>query len=110
MAFGTKFTLTQDHIKLLRSSYVRWDDSYFGAPSIDSKRPYGNSDVPSDIARILNWDYDEETGLSSELEKKARAIHEEMEHALQVVLTSGSFEPGEFVQENYKWKRCPAIE
>ena len=34
-----EFTLTDQHIKLLRSSCVEWGDGDWGAPCIDSKRP-----------------------------------------------------------------------
>lgn len=51
----TEFTVTEDHLKLLRHIRgVRWDPGEgFGAPFINSKRPYGNSDVPRDVAEIL---------------------------------------------------------
>jgi len=39
------FVLTENHIKLLRKAYVTWEDGDFGAPSIDTRRPYGNSSV-----------------------------------------------------------------
>ena len=51
------FELTEEHIKLLRQMCVSWDDCEFGAPAIDCKRPYGNSDVYSDIAKILGGNF-----------------------------------------------------
>ena len=30
-----RFTLTEEHLKLLRHANVRWDDCEFGAPAID---------------------------------------------------------------------------
>ena len=45
----TEFTVTEEHLKLLRRAYVDWEDCEFGAPAIDCKRPYGNSDVIADI-------------------------------------------------------------
>jgi hypothetical protein len=53
MSGVTEFTVTEDHLKLLRRAYIGWDDCEFGAPGIDPKRPYGNSDVIGDIAEIL---------------------------------------------------------
>ncbi len=47
------FTVTADHLKLLRAAYVDWDACEFGAPAIDSKRPYGNGGVVRDIANIV---------------------------------------------------------
>lgn len=52
---ATRFALTDQHLTLLRSAYVRWEDCEFGAPAIDYKRPYGNSDVVGDMAMISEW-------------------------------------------------------
>ena len=35
--------LTKDHIKLLQEAEWRWCDGEFGAPGIDTKRPFGFS-------------------------------------------------------------------
>src|SRR3989304_4564435 len=47
------FTVTEEHIKLLKHMNVWWDGTEHGAPGISPKRPYGNSDVYEDIADIL---------------------------------------------------------
>lgn len=57
------FVLTEDHLKLLAKSYWQWQDCETGAPEMDPKRPYGNSDVAGDIREIL--------GDSSECESNA---------------------------------------
>ena len=49
-----RFTVTDEHLRLLRRAYVFWDETEFGAPGINAKRPYGNSDVYGDIAEILS--------------------------------------------------------
>jgi hypothetical protein len=49
-----EFTVTDEHLRLLRRAHVFWDEAEFGAPSIDPKRPYGNSDVRGDMAEILD--------------------------------------------------------
>jgi hypothetical protein len=49
----TKFTVTDDHLKLLRRAHITWDGVEFGAPEIYCKKPYGNSNVWGDIAEIL---------------------------------------------------------
>lgn len=49
----TNNTLKQDTLKLLKQAVVTWEHCEFGAPTIDCKRPYGNSDVHTDIAEIL---------------------------------------------------------
>jgi hypothetical protein len=48
-----RFTVTDEHLRLLRRAYVGWDEIEFGAPEINAKRPYGNSNVYGDIAEIL---------------------------------------------------------
>jgi hypothetical protein len=47
------FTVTDEHLRLLRHAYVSWFDAEFGAPSIDPKRPYGNSNVYGDMVEVL---------------------------------------------------------
>lgn len=103
------FSVTDDHLKLLRSAYVGWDGCEYGAPAIDCKRPYGNSSVALDIAEILGWPVDD-NGLMREQEERARAIHEETLTALQIILCVGVMESGEYVRtEEYdyrSWKRA----
>lgn len=111
------FTLTEDHIKLLTNSYVRWDDCEFGAPAIDSKSPYGNSDPIADMYEILEGkQLDEEEieyqGVNyddfvDELAEKYEPLHKELETVLQIVLHTKSFETGFYELEGYgkDWKR-----
>lgn len=95
------FTLTGEHIKLLKASYITWYDFEFGAPGIDCKRPYGNSSVEADIAGILGWPvlydaHEERHALTEEQEDRARELHRELQTALQVVLATSSFRPGDY--------------
>lgn len=109
-----KFTITENHLKLLRNMYVDWDDCEYGAPCINPKRPYGNSDVETDIAEIIkfpkqnNWDKEEENW-SEEAQEKLYYIHKEMQIVLQICLHLGKFEIGEYVKENdydsLSWKK-----
>lgn len=97
------FTLTEQHIKLLQHSNV---DEYLstwetGAAMIDPKRPYGNSNVAGDVITILELPFPEgfdpeEDEIPSMLRKQAMKIHEETPTALQIVLCTGSFTPGEY--------------
>lgn len=80
------FTITRDHIKLLRNMYVGWDDCEFGAPAIDCKRPYGNSFVEGDIAKILEWDILED-GLTDYQYEIASKLHSETQEVLQIILS-----------------------
>ena len=40
--------------------FVDWNDCEYGAPTIDPKRPYGNSDVEHEIIAILGWEWSRE--------------------------------------------------
>lgn len=94
------FVLTEDHIKLLRRMYVGWQYCETGAPEIDPKRPYGNSDVVYDIAEILGWDlftdHNDEQHLSTEQYEIANRLHQETQTALQIVLSTLDVEPGTY--------------
>jgi len=100
------FELKEEHIKLLRNMCVRWDDCEFGAPSIsiDCKRPYGNSNVYHDIAKILGIEgtiIDNKEAFSQEQIDWMNRIHKETKVALQIVLVTGEFRPGEYVSDEY---------
>lgn len=103
--FVTEFTVTEEHLKLLRRAYVSWDDCEFGAPEIDPKRPYGNSDVIEDIAEILGvpedqWSDGEEA--LPDAEQAFTRLHAETGLALQLALTMGEFRTGRYVRSE-KW-------
>jgi hypothetical protein len=106
------FTITEEHLKLLKHMYVRWDDCEFGAPAIDSKRPYGNGDVIGDMHEILTGQFlDEEDedyyDYIGELENKYTKLHEQMETVLQICLATLSFETGFYIREGYglNWRK-----
>ena len=81
------FILKQEHLDLLKEAYVEWQDCETGAPCIDPKRPYGNSDVEGDIAEILGWEINPEyEELSNSQRKKANELHKGTGIALQIVL------------------------
>lgn len=106
------FTLTKDHIKLLKRSNISWNNVEFGAPTLDPKRPYGNSSVLEDIHQILTGESINLVGskrdsLTNEEEDKYNKLHDEIAIALQVVLSSLSFKPGKYIlTEEYgnTWK------
>lgn len=107
-----KFKLKQEHLKLLRRANIYWDFAETGAPAIDPKRPYGNSNVIEDIAEILeeapSLVKDGENIFSDEQEEKFLKLHQESLHALQVVLQNLTIKPGDFenVEEyGYEWER-----
>lgn len=101
------FRLKEEHIKLLGAAYIGWNDCEFGAPTIDGKRPYGNSSVIPDIAEILAIDPDDDGDFSPELESELTQLHYETQTALQVILATRSFEPGLYACSRYgiDWRR-----
>jgi len=92
------FTLTSDHVKLLRHAYTSWNFAEFGAPSIDPKRPYGNGDVHNNMIKILGLqvpiDSDGYYLVSEKVARDLDWLHADLETALEVVLRTGSFKPG----------------
>lgn len=93
-----EFTITDNHLKLLKEMVVEWYNCEYGAPCIDPKRPYGNSDVEDDIKRI--------TGITGE---KRAIIHREMILVLQIICAVGKIEVGDYIKtEEYSynsWKK-----
>ena len=83
---------------------------YDGSPFVDSKRPFGNSNVPGDVYEILDprphnelYDYDEEEEeqFADEQQEMYERWYPTLDKALQVVLASGSFEPGIYSCNKY---------
>ena len=118
-----KFTITENHLKLLKRMFVEWNDCEFGAPEIDPKRPYGNSSVEQDILEIIGLEeideqrfkfilddkeyvlkgedkYNIELEDEEELHKKLWKIHREMQVVLQICLTLGKFKTGNFIKQD----------
>lgn len=93
------FTLTDDHVKLLRRASIDWrEDGYIGHWEMDDKRPYGNSDIEEDIMSITGKDL-------SVLQ--AQKLHEETKFALQVMLLNGTIKTGEYKRKDHygdDWK------
>lgn len=99
MLHPKKFTVTDVHLRLLARTYIEWDGgAYDGAPVVNIKRPYGNSDVMRDVyeetvesrgGKVA--DIDDDTfdrlldGESPEYEE-AKATHEQMGTVVQIAL------------------------
>jgi hypothetical protein len=97
------FEVTEEHVTLLRHAYVGWEGCEFGAPAINCKRPYGNSDVITDIAKLLHPEFSEmrEGAQMDWLEDNAvrlRAVHETTQTALQIFLVTGHMKPGRYIR------------
>jgi hypothetical protein len=108
------FEVKKEHLVLLRKMCVGWNDCEFGAPEIDPKRPYGNSDAVGDMVEIfgkkvspgvfkvnvLGKDYyidcDGDTEDSVAIEDVLRKLHRETETVLQIILSTGLFREGRY--------------
>lgn len=105
------FDLTENHIKLLSSMSIGWDDgAYDGAPAVDCKRPYGNSSVWQDVAEIIGIeefeDDDGESHWPKGTREKCMELHRQTGTAMQIILQCQTFEPGTFKRQPYgKWVR-----
>ena len=101
-----RFTVTEDHIKLLRRAYVSWDGGEFGAPAIDCKRPYGNSSVYNDMAEILGITESGEDDFSEEQFAHMAQLHKETQTVLQIILATGEMRAGTYEANRYghNWK------
>jgi hypothetical protein len=86
MKLSSEIIVTADHLKLLKRAYVGWESSEFGAPGMDSKRPYGNSDVIGDIGEILEWVKEDDDEWSFRQIEAANKIHRDMESVLQILI------------------------
>jgi len=104
------FKLKQEHIKLLKNAYISWDDCEYGAPAIDCKRPYGNSDVEMEMVKILGYKVFEDghgdKHLTKEQSDYLRKLHEETQDALQIILRNLEVKPGVYEASEYgsDWK------
>lgn len=92
------FTVTHDHLKLLKAMWITWEYCEYGAPAVNCKRPYGNSDVEADIAEILGWQYDEDDydGMPENLRGVAKDLHHEMQTVLQFLVGNLHIYPGTY--------------
>ena len=106
------FRVKTEHLKLLRemwTSYIGYVEH--GAPCIDPKRPYGNSNVYGDMAEILGIFPEfggDDPDYSQEQIDYMDKLHREMETVLQILIKTAPFTEGEFVADMYRnnWKRA----
>lgn len=111
-----RFEVTQQHLDLLGRMYFNYnDDTEFGAPEVDPKRPYGNSDVYNDIGEILGVEPVVEDGWGdkefSPLQKQEfDHIHQSMTTVLNILTSVAvdGIKPGWYATANAysnDWKR-----
>lgn len=115
------FTVKEEHLKLLQNMTVGWQNCETGAPEIDPKRPYGNSDVVEDIHYILkgeriNEDELEEKGIDyydfiDSIEEEYLKLHRETDTVLEIVLHTMLFEAGRYKRHSSskKWMKMDLI-
>ena len=112
---GKTFTVTEPHMKLLGRLYFGYDDyTEFGAPEVDPKRPYGNSDVYDDIAEILGLEVGEDQWgyrrFADEQIDYMNEVHRQMETVLQILVRNAreGISPGIYATSSrygMDWKR-----
>ena len=87
-----EFVVTNTHLQLLSNCCVSWDDCEFGAPCIDPKRPFGNSEVEQDYEDITGSPYDDRT-------------YKELETCLQILLDNLNIHIGlyRFDKDQRRW-------
>lgn len=105
------FLVTEDHLKLLPHLWFNYNDyTEFGAPEVDPKRPYGNSDVYDDIAEILgiegeldSWD---EVSFTDGQRQYMLQVHKEITTVLNIMVRNGGVEVAEYTASAYgqDWK------
>ncbi len=103
----SEFTVTENHLKLLRHARLHWDyGEGYGAPAIDPKRPYGNSDVELDIAEILDapdsdWELvpGEVLYPTTEARERLTQLHVETMLVLHIMLAASEFRPGRYIRD-----------
>jgi len=95
--------INSEHLKLLGRMVVCWEDCEYEAPTIDCKRPYGNSDVESDILEIIGAKFLEEW--TEQQREHARKLHKEMELVLQVVIRFNSADLRAYERKDFNWEK-----
>ena len=104
-----EFTVTEDHLKLLRHTHLYWDyGEGYGAPAINPKRPYRDSYIERSIAEILDapdsdWEWDEEgdyLDLTPEAREHFTRLHVETMIVLHIVVAAGELRPGRYIRDD----------
>jgi len=103
MSRENTFTITANHLKLLHQFNIHWEDCEYGAPSVDCKRPYGNSSVEEDIAEIIGLEMLEDDDGEKHFPKGGRDVcrklHKEMQTVLQIICATMQISEGNYIQE-----------
>ena len=97
-----EFVINENHIKLLKRMNVDWLSDEFGAPGINPKSPYGDSDVIRSMAEVLGVESlrSDYFILTEAQENDLLQLHEEMITVLQICLCTLSFETGRYIKRD----------
>lgn len=105
------FTVTLEHLKLLRGLEWLWNPHDFGGPIVDPARPYGG-DVPVyDVASILygdTFDLLDADGKEAFVEDQSNRdrlfeMHDGLKHVLEIGIDTGRFRPGQYRLVDGHW-------
>ena len=100
-----RVTVTEDHVKLVNNLKFDINATEFGAPTVDPKRPFGNSDVYADMERILKGrkvssDFDVGERRKRQLDK----LYVQLKDCLQILCDTLSLKPVTYERRLYeKW-------
>lgn len=109
-----RFTLTAEHVTLLRAANITWhgDEGLWGVVGFDAKRPLGVSGFQDRrIHELLGGDphaYDAGGSLPAATVEEYTRIYRGLDKALQIVLVTGQMEPGDYEASAYgsDWHRA----
>jgi len=115
-----KFKLTEDHLKLIKNLDIekREIEQDVNVPSISPKTPFGNIDIFDDIFLIIYGvtpitDYNDFNMFGEDIKPWTqeqyvymKQLLSELNVALEIVLNTQSFVPGEYKTKSYvkDWK------
>ena len=109
---GLEFELTQKHLDLMAEGYYHYHNPYnFGSVGLESKRPFGNSNVYGDMGKILGIEPEKEmTPMFSDRpwfdfsdRQKAEMnyfFRTELPVAMRIVLSNQSFNLGMYIRQH----------
>lgn len=115
-----RFVINEYHLKLLKELEIGWNHMEFGSPTVDPKKPFGNSDVFKDMVKALGWEikiqidwclpknFDlVEDELPEEIETVLFNLYRDLDTVLEICLRTQSFNPGVYESDIYgsNWKK-----
>lgn len=99
------FHLKQDHLRLLENINICWNNEEYGAPKVDNDQPLSDSiseSLDSELLNYLNIDDSHKKDVDY-----AKQIYNELDTAMQIVLSNKTFDTGVFEKDEYSrnWSR-----